>query len=226
MRFISLKGFVPYSEALRLQHQLVELRSRNLIPDTILFLEHEPVVTRGRGLQFNGEARPRQMPLSADRLPPEIAFCESGRGGDLTYHGPGQLVVYPICKLSDKTFKRPWPAQDVGGYIRGLEALVIEVLGEFGVRGEQKPQASGVWVGERKVASLGIAVRKWVTFHGVAINVVNSLAPFQLISPCGYQFEVMTRVEDLIPENQKVLLQNWRTEFEVCFSKIFCSKFL
>lgn len=195
MRFISLTGLVPYEEARAIQYRLVELRARDLIEDTVLFLEHIPVITRGRGLQFTGVPRPRHMPIPQN-LPPEISFCDSERGGDLTYHGPGQLVMYPICKLDGKGFG---PRQDVGAFIRQCEKWVIEVLSDFGVKAEAREGSSGVWVGERKVASLGIAVRKWVTYHGIAINVVNDLKPFSLISPCGFAPEVMTRLKDLMP---------------------------
>lgn len=186
IEFRSFDKPVAYEEARKLQLELVDQRAAELIPDTVLFLEHEPVITRGRGLQFTGKARQRHMPAPA-ALPVGIEFRECERGGDLTYHGPGQLVIYPICKVSD-----------VAAFLRGLERALTEVLGaRYGVAARGCADATGVWAGERKIASIGIAVRKWVTYHGAAINVTNELAPFHLISPCGFSPEVMTRLADL-----------------------------
>lgn len=192
-------GTTPYSEVSRLQKLLVELRSRDLVPDTILFLEHEPVITRGKGLQRGSDAASggtRHMPLPP-MLPGGITVADSERGGDLTYHGPGQLVIYPICKLDGSGFG---PDHDVNAYIRRLERLLVEELAELALRAEGRDNATGVWVGDRKVASIGIAIRKWVTYHGIAINVVNDLSPFHLISPCGFSPEVMARLMDIVPD--------------------------
>jgi len=188
---------LAYEAVKTLQLELVELRARDLIEDTILFLEHEPVITRGRGLQFTGAPRDRHMPAPAF-LPPQIAFCESERGGDLTYHGPGQLVIYPIVKL-DGGSAGFGPHHDVASYLRKLEGALIGVLADFGLTGESRKSATGVWVGERKVASLGLAIKKWVTYHGAALNCVNNLQPFHLISPCGFAPEVMTNLQELVP---------------------------
>lgn len=204
MEFKSLPGLVPYEEARELQQRLVELRAQDEIADTVLFLEHRPVITRGRGLQWNGSDRPRHMPLPAV-LPEGIEVCGSERGGDLTYHGPGQLVIYPICKLDGKGFA---PAHDVEGWIRKLENILIQVLKTYGLEGRSQPGATGVWVGEKKLASVGIAVRKWVSYHGMAINCVNDLSPFRLISPCGFDPAVMMRLADCAP------LTSWREELE------------
>jgi len=214
MQFWSLRtensSYTPYEKVRELQLKLTDLRAKDEIPDTVLFLEHEPVVTRGRGLQFTGEERPRHMPMLP--LPPEIAFAESERGGDLTYHGPGQLVIYPICKLDGKGFG---PDHDVAGFLRKMEALLIAELDErfaaIGSNCEGVENATGVWIRGKKIASMGIAVRKWVTYHGLALNCVNDLRPFQLISPCGFAPEVMTRVQDWVELDAR----NWRRDFEV-----------
>jgi lipoate-protein ligase B len=211
MQFWSLKGLISYEAAQELQLKLVELRHRELIPDTILFLEHEPVITRGRGLQFTGTPRPRHMP-APQILPPGVAFSESERGGDLTYHGPGQWVVYPICKLDGKGFA---PHHDIAGFLRKLERSLIDLLSARGLSASTQENATGVWISERKIASIGIAVRKWVTFHGIALNCVVDLKPFYLISPCGFNPEVMTRLADWIE-----LDSNWRTEIESEFAKM------
>jgi lipoyl(octanoyl) transferase len=219
MRFISLKGLIHYEEARLLQHRLVELRARDLIEDTVLFLEHAPVITRGRGLQFTEKVRQRHMPLSRT-FPPEILYCETERGGDLTYHGPGQLVIYPLCKLDGKGFG---PKQDVGAFIRKCEQGVIHVLKDFGINAVTRQGSSGVWVGDfqdRKVASIGIAVRKWVTYHGIALNVDNDLKPFSFISPCGFSSEIMVNLKELYLKELKLknnLFSNplgWRKKIE------------
>ena len=243
IRFWSLKGYASYSDATRLQLELVDQRARDEIPDTVLFLEHKPVVTQGRGLQFTGKPRPRHMPKPAF-LPAGTEFAESERGGDLTWHGPGQLVIYPIVKLDGKGVA---PHHDVAGFLRGLEQALIraidaavlgadrggsnmsadggafsnaagEVSGRpFGKGAGAKADATGVWVGDRKVASIGIAVRKWVTYHGVALNCVNDLAAFSTFSPCGFAPEVMTRLKDVLPAG--ALGADWRPVWERAFAR-------
>jgi lipoate-protein ligase B len=220
MQFWSLRtgnsSYTPYEKVRELQLKLVDQRAQDQIPDTVLFLEHEPVVTRGRGLQFTGEVKPRHMPMQP--LPPEVAFAESERGGDLTYHGPGQLVIYPICKLDGKGIA---PDHDVAAFLRKMEAILIAELNErfapVGAQCEGVENATGVWVrakgeakAEKKIASMGIAVRKWVSYHGLALNCVNELRPFQLISPCGFAPEVMTRVQDWVP----LEIRAWRGDLE------------
>lgn len=216
MNFWSLSGLTRYEAVRELQLALVDLRARDLIADTVLFIEHEPVITRGRGLQFTGAPGPRQMPLPG-ALPAEVSFAESERGGDLTYHGPGQLVVYPICKLDGRGFG---PHHDVAAFLRRFEQVFIDVVTELGkgrVQAVARENATGVWVrmpeglrshgmaetggygnADKKLASMGIAVRRWVVYHGLAINCVNDLEPFRLISPCGYSPDVMTRLSDLL----------------------------
>lgn len=205
MDFRSLPGLTHYEDARQLQLELVEQRVQDQIPDTVLFLEHHPVVTQGRGLQFTGTARPRHMPLPPF-LPQGVAFCETERGGDLTYHGPGQWVVYPIIKLDGQGFG---PFHDVSSFLRKLEQIFIDELLELGLVASVKEGATGVWVGEKKIASIGVAVRKWVTYHGIALNCMNDLKPFYSISPCGFSPEVMTRLADWMP-----LDEGWRQKLE------------
>jgi lipoyl(octanoyl) transferase len=210
MRYWSLTGLTKYEDARLLQLKLVELRALDVIEDTVLMLEHEPVVTQGRGLQFTGTPKPKHMPLPV--LPPGIEFAESERGGDLTYHGPGQLVIYPIVKMDGKGFA---PKHDVTGFLRKFEKVLIDELATLGLRAESKKDAAGVWVGpensQSKIASIGIAVRKAVVYHGLAINITNDLKPFHLFSPCGYSPEVMTRLCDLSSEFSG---KDWRAKFE------------
>jgi lipoyl(octanoyl) transferase len=214
--FRSIPGLIQYEDARQLQLRLVEERARDQIPDTFLFLEHEPVITRGRGLQQpkSGSSEVRHMPLPV-KLPQGIQLAESERGGDLTYHGPGQLVVYPICKLDGRGFG---PERDVVGYLRKLEKVLMGALSDWDLAGSAKPDATGVWVGKRKVASIGIAVRKWVTYHGIALNCVNDLSPFRLISPCGFDPEVMASVSELNPKlGWSEGSPSWRKEAEGAF---------
>jgi lipoate-protein ligase B len=210
LKFWSLPGYIPYEKARELQLRLVDLRVQDRIPDTVLFLEHEPVITRGRGLQFTGTPRPKHMPLM-QVLPEGVAFAESERGGDLTYHGPGQLVIYPICKLDGSGFA---PKHDIAGYLRRMEEFLIQDLAVRGVSAESRENATGVWIGDKKIASMGVAIRKWTTYHGIAINCVNDLRPFHLISPCGYSPEVMTRLSDWV-----MLGSDWRREMELSFAE-------
>jgi lipoate-protein ligase B len=202
---------VPYEKVREFQLNLLELRAKDLISDTVLFLEHEPVITRGRGLQFTGVPRPRHMPLMQS-LPPGLSFAESERGGDLTYHGPGQLVVYPICKLDGSGFA---PHHDIEAFLRKLEKALIDCLAKYGLNGSAKQNATGVWMGDKKVASVGIAIKKWVTYHGIAINCVNDLKPFYFISPCGFNPEVMTRLSDWVK-----LDSFWRDHMESSLAEI------
>ena len=214
VRVWSLSGNPSYEGVRQLQLKLLELRAADECPDTLLFLEHSPVITRGRGLQYTGVARDRHMPLFVSPEDPRFAgieFAESERGGDLTYHGPGQWILYPICKLGGKGWT---PFRDIEKFLRNLEQLVIDELTDRGLILSRKENAAGVWVGDRKIASLGIAVKKWVTYHGVALNCVNDLKPFSLISPCGFDSSVMTRLGDLLP-----LSPDWRIELENSFLK-------
>jgi lipoyl(octanoyl) transferase len=212
MQFWSLNGLTHYENARLIQLKLLELRAADLISDTVLFLEHEPVITQGRGLQFTGTPRPRHMPLPM-QLPQGMGFYESERGGDLTYHGPGQLVIYPIVKLDGKGFG---PHHDIAGFLRKFEQVLIEELQARGLEAAAHENATGVWVGNRKIASLGIAIRKWVVYHGMAVNCVNDLKPFHLISPCGFAPEVMTRLADVQPNSDQA---NWRADLEQAFAR-------
>lgn len=214
MEFISLPGLTSFADARELQLAWVEERIHDRIPDRVLFVEHHPVITRGRGLQYTGEQREeRSKPLLVP-IPEGVEYSECERGGDLTFHGPGQLVMYPIVKLDGQGFG---PHHDVEGFIRKLEQVVMNTLKQhYGIVSKRSAQASGVWIRsektDKKMASVGIAVRKWVTYHGLALNVVNDLSSFQMISPCGFDPEVMTSLATLKPE----VAQNpdWRSVLE------------
>lgn len=183
---------VSYGAAWAYQKQvLAQVIERGHSVERILLCEHLPVVTRGRGLQRSPSlpenSKPlRSMPLGA--LPQGVEYFEVERGGDLTWHGPGQLTLYPILKVEDF-------AGGLHGYLRALEEWVITSLADMGLPGcLRKDGSSGVWTpdGERKIASLGIACRKWVAYHGVGLNLFNSIAEQAFMNPCGFDPQLMT----------------------------------
>ena len=166
-------GRMGYASALELQHDLVERRKRGEIPDQLLIVEHPHVITMGRnGHLENLLASPEILERSG------IELHYTDRGGDVTYHGPGQIVGYPIVDL------REWK-RDVGAYLRALEQVLIEALAEFGISGVRQPGATGVWVGGAKVAAIGVHISRWVTSHGFALNLDTDLDYFKYIVPCG-----------------------------------------
>jgi lipoyl(octanoyl) transferase len=183
-------GLVPYGEALERQRALADDRIAGRLPhDTLLLLEHPPVVTLGRG------TRQSSLPIDPDALRRRgIDVFEIERGGDVTYHGPGQLVGYPIFDLTHHR-------QDLHWFLRQLEAALIGGLGALGITGERRAGYTGVWTAGRKIASIGIHVRQWVTWHGFALNVTTDLSAFDLIVPCGIPDVVMTSVERELPRS-------------------------
>ena len=176
-------GLVPYAEALAAQRALAEARiAGRQTSDVLLLLEHPPVVTLGRG------TRASSLPVAPELLRRRgIEVHEIERGGDVTYHGPGQLVGYPIFDLAAHR-------RDLHWFLRQVEQALIVALAHFGIAGERRERYTGVWTGGRKIASIGIHVRQWVTWHGFALNVTTDLAPFDLIVPCGIPDVVMTSV--------------------------------
>lgn len=166
-------GRIDYQSALTLQQQLVAARKLGEIPDQLLLLEHPHVITLGRN------ARQENLLASEAVLRAHgVALFETDRGGDITYHGPGQLVGYPILDLRD--WKR-----DVVGYVRALEQVLILTLADFGISAGRIPKLTGVWVGDHKIAALGVHISRWVTSHGFALNVTTDLNCFRWIVPCG-----------------------------------------
>jgi lipoyl(octanoyl) transferase len=168
-------GRIAYSAGLRLQDSLVEIqRSTGL--EFLALLEHEPVYTIGRN--------PDQSSLGAATLLPHPVHV-TNRGGQATYHGPGQLIAYPVVDLTRR-------GRDLHAYLRALESAIIEIANHFRVRAGRIEGKTGVWVGDRKLASIGVGVRKWVTMHGLALNVASDLSGFQSITPCGLTGVQMT----------------------------------
>lgn len=169
-------GRIEYGQALAAMRSLRAARRRGEIPDTLLLLEHPPVITVG----VQGD--------DGEVLPPDLPVFHVERGGKGTYHGPGQLVGYPLVDLDPR-------GRDVRRFVHEVEELVVEAVAALGVRAGRVPGRRGVWVdGSRKIASVGIAVEEWVTFHGLALNVGNDLGPFRAFHPCGFDGQVMTSV--------------------------------
>jgi lipoate-protein ligase B len=174
-------GRVDYSEVLELQRRIAHERIKGAIDqDVLLLVEHNPVITLGRS------SKDKHLLSSAEFLATRgVELFEVERGGDVTFHGPGQLVGYPIVDL--KRHK-----QDLHWYLRQLEHALIGALAEFGISGERSTGYTGVWTGGRKIASIGVHARDWVTWHGFALNVSTDLTYFDLIVPCGISGVVMT----------------------------------
>lgn len=200
------QGPVPYAQAWTIQRDLVRARQAGAVPDVLMLLEHLPVVTLGRS------ADQAHLLVSRQALAARgIGLFEIERGGSATYHGPGQLVGYPILDLRAL-------GEDVGRYVRTLEATVIETLGAFGVAADRRPGYPGVWVGDAKIAAVGVAVKRRVTMHGFALNVNTDLEAFGLINPCGLSKAVTSMAWIL---ERPVDLGNVRRVYARCFSRAF-----
>jgi lipoyl(octanoyl) transferase len=174
-------GLCDYRKTLRLQQELVAARQEGVRPDTLVLVEHPDVITLGRSAKPGNLLSPGEIPVVAVE-----------RGGDVTYHGPGQLVAYPIVLLAEGE-------RDLHRFLRNLEQAIIRTVADFGLRSARRPGKTGVWTSDgadgRKLASIGVAVRKWVTLHGLALNVSTDLARFAAINPCGFDAAVMTSME-------------------------------
>ena len=181
-------GVVEYQAALDLQADLVEQRKQGVIPDQLLLLEHPHVITlgaRNRTSRSHVLETPEALALKG------VGLFETGRGGDVTYHGPGQLVGYPILEL-------PVDRRDVHRYVRDLEDVLIQAVGDFGIAAARIPGLTGIWVGDRKLAAIGVRISRWVTSHGFALNVSTDLSHFDLIVPCGIADKGVTSMERLL----------------------------
>jgi lipoate-protein ligase B len=176
-------GTRDYNDVWQLQKLLVEKRVIGSIPDQLILVEHPDVITVGRG------GHRENILLPKDKVMP---VYEIERGGDVTYHGPGQLVGYPILAIETKGI-------DLKSYVILLEKVIVETLGEYGLASEGRlGKETGVWVGDHKIASIGIAISRWVTFHGFALNVNTDLTKFQNIKPCGYDSSTMISMQVLL----------------------------
>ena len=181
-------GVVPYAEGLALQQELVAARKADRIPDQLLLLEHPPVITLGAKVRDD-----RSHVLASEQALDEagVELFEAGRGGDVTYHGPGQLVGYPIIDL------RP-DRCDIHRYVRDLEEVMIAAAAAFGVRADRVRGLTGAWVGQDKLAAIGVRISRWITSHGFAFNVATDLSHFSLIVPCGIEDRGVTSLGRLL----------------------------
>jgi len=204
-------GLLPYAPACALQHQLVEARKAGVIPDVVFFCEHPHTITLGR----NGN---RENLRGSDHLLAQmnVTFHETNRGGDITYHGPGQIVGYPILDLTEHR-------RDVRWYVQQLEETMIRATADFNVTAERVTDRHGVWVGlpptEEKLAALGVHLSRWVTSHGFAYNVATDLRYFDLIVPCGIAGKHATSLERVL--NRAVRTDEVRARLAAHFGELF-----
>jgi lipoate-protein ligase B len=189
-------GLMAYQPCVKLQTEVLERVAAGDTESTLLFVEHDPVLTLGAAFHEDNLLLSREE--YAER---GIAVEPTGRGGDVTYHGPGQLVIYPVFDVS-------LLGKDLHKWMRGLEETMILTLASFGIEGRRFPPNTGAWAGDAKIAAIGVKVRKWVSMHGIALNCDNDLAPFDLIVPCGiegYGVTSLTTVlgRDVTPNDAK-----------------------
>jgi lipoyl(octanoyl) transferase len=178
---------VSYAEALTLQQHLVEERRADHVPDLLLILQHPSVITIG----VNGDGDHSHIVATSDHLQElGVAVHKTGRGGNVTYHGPGQVVVYPILNLHPDR-------RDVHQYVRDVEEVMIRVCAEYGIVGTRIDGLTGVWVGDDKIGAIGVRISRWITSHGLAFNVNTNLDYFRLIIPCGIEDRGVTSLQKL-----------------------------
>ena len=202
-------GVVPYAEALALQRSLVEDRRAGRIADTLLLVEHPHVLTLG----VRGDGGRSHILATADALASRgVDVFEAGRGGDVTYHGPGQLVGYPIIDLNPGR-------RDVHRYVRDLEEVLIRTAADYGIAAGRVDGLTGVWVGEEKLAAIGVRIARWITSHGFALNVTTNLDYFSLIVPCGIPDRGVTSISRLL--GRPVELDAVAARVAAHFDKVF-----
>lgn len=203
-------GLAEYAAVLDLQHRLVRKRVGGAIPDTLVLVEHPHVITLGRRGEDSNVLRHEGVPV-----------LRVERGGDVTYHGPGQLVGYPVMSLASR-------GNDLRKYVRDLEAVLTAACGRYGIYARHVEKKPGVWLTdkwrrERKIASIGVAVSHWVTYHGFALNVNTDLAYFQLINPCGYSSDTMTSMAEQV--GQRVVFDEVKEALKDAFVDQFEASF-
>ncbi|OGC84170.1 MAG: lipoyl(octanoyl) transferase [candidate division Zixibacteria bacterium RBG_19FT_COMBO_42_43] len=205
-------GLKDYKETLQLQHQLVEQKHRENLPEILLLVEHNPVITLGRS------SHPENILLDKaqlEQLKIQLHYIE--RGGDVTYHGPGQLVAYPIFDLNN--YK-----QETHLFLRQLEEVIIKTVESYNLKAERIKGLTGVWVDGKKVASIGVAAKKWITFHGLALNVNTDLKYFSYIHPCGMLDKKVTSIAELL--KRKVDFREVKDKLVDKFAEIFDLKMI
>jgi lipoyl(octanoyl) transferase len=201
-------GLVPYGEALDLQKTLVEERRAGSVPDLLLLLQHPPVITLG----VRRDSRSHVIASDGQLAMHGIDVHEAGRGGDVTYHGPGQIVGYPILDL------RP-DRCDVHRYVRDLEEVMIRVCADYGVAAHRVDGLTGAWVGTAKIGAIGVRISRWITSHGFAFNVNTRLEDFQLIVPCGIADRGVTSLRQLL--GKELSIEDVEDRFIRRFAEVF-----
>ncbi len=202
-------GAIEYREAYELQKALLQERLRGRIADTLLLLEHPPTITVGKsGKLENILASPAELASAG------VSLIFTDRGGDVTYHGPGQIVGYPILDLRERD-------RDAHRYVHNLEEVLIRTLADYGIRSGRDHNHAGVWVNDEEIAALGLSIRRWITMHGFALNVNTDLKHFTLINPCGFANKTATSMARLIRHELPIdkvterLLAHFAEVFEV-----------
>lgn len=205
---------LPYEEALNLQRRVVAGKSEAAFPDTLILLEHPPVITLGRRGQREN-IRVSEEILRRERI--DVFHVE--RGGDVTYHGPGQIVGYPIFALANY-------GKDLVGFVSSIEEILIRVCRDMGITAARRSVNRGVWVGEKKIASIGLAVRRWISFHGFALNWAPNMDHFRFITPCGLTGVEMTSVAEILGTTinpyrlRKAICQHFEEIFHIRFRAV------
>ena len=195
-------GRIDYPAALEVQEQLVDLKQRESNDDILLFVEHPHVYTLGRGGKEANLLAPKDVPV-----------YRTSRGGDVTYHGPGQLVAYPVIDLRSKLRK------DVHRYVRNLEQSAILTLADFAIAAARRPPYTGIWIDDKKIGAIGVAVRRCITYHGLALNVNTDLSYFQRIVPCGLAWSDVTSMARELGAEQS--MERVRESFLHHFAEVF-----
>jgi lipoyl(octanoyl) transferase len=201
-------GSCEYLPSLELQRKVVQKRKSGEVPDCLLFVEYPHTITLGRG----GNAE-HLLAAASELKSRSVGYWETDRGGDITYHGPGQMIAYPILDL--KGLRR-----DIDWYLRRLEECIIETLADFGIPSGRVAGATGVWVGDEKIAAIGVRTSQWVTSHGIALNVYTDLDYFDLIVPCGLRSRGVTSLSKLLG-NKAPELGKVKSRFMDHFGRIF-----
>lgn len=202
-------GLVNYKKALELQLSLLNKIKNGELGENLLLLEHPPTFTIGR------RGNPEHFLTNQEELKDKGMHIEIvGRGGDITYHGPGQLVGYPILDLSNHKC-------DIHLFLRNIEEVIINALSDFDITGERKREYTGVWVGDEKIASIGVGVKKWMTYHGFALNVNTDLTYFDMIVPCGIPGIKMTSIKELSRDKKDIDMSEVKDSIIGAFSRVF-----
>jgi len=197
-------GQVDYRRALAWQHNLVKMRQEGMARDTIILLEHPPVVTVGR------DGHPENFPNS------DLEPINVERGGDVTFHGPGQLVAYFVFNLNGR-------GRDLHRFMSDVQQGIIETLGQYDIEGRMDDEHTGVWIQDKKIASIGVAIRRWISFHGAAINLNTELSQFERIRPCGLEANTMTSASEIM--GREIDLAEFGDKLIEQYSRVFVTQF-